>query len=308
MLMGLLLTASAGAQGQFIPTFDLQGHRGARGLFPENSVPGFLAALDQGVTTLEMDVVITADKKVIVSHEPWMSAAICTDSSGNPITPADEKKHNIYKMTYEQVQLFDCGSIGNKDFPEQIGMESTKPLLSDVIRYVEHYIKDYTRYQVDYNIEIKSDAGTDNQYHPEPGEYADLVYEIVDAYLPWRRVVIQSFDLRVLRYLHENHPAVRLSLLVENLQSPDVNIKKLGFRPQVYSPGFKLLSQQRVIELHQKSIRVIPWTVNDPEDMARLVQWGVDGFITDYPNRAMVLGLSKVKKPEPPDSPAVAGH
>src|SRR3954464_10968 len=91
------------AQSQ-VPKFDVQGHRGARGLMPENTIPAFLLALDSGVTTLEMDLVITKDKQVIVSHDPWMNAAFCLDPSGREIKEKDEKKYNIFQMEYEQVK------------------------------------------------------------------------------------------------------------------------------------------------------------------------------------------------------------
>ena len=104
------------ASAQYIPKFDVQGHRGARGLRPENTIPGFLVAIDSGVTTIELDVVITKDKQVVVSHEPWMSAAICLDPSGSPLQAKEEKKFNIYQMTYDEVKQFDCGSLGNTRF------------------------------------------------------------------------------------------------------------------------------------------------------------------------------------------------
>ncbi len=104
------------ASAQYIPKFDVQGHRGARGLIPENTIPGFLLAIDSGVTTIELDVVVTKDKQVVVSHEPWMSAAICLDPSGSPLKPKEEKKFNIYQLTYDEVRQFDCGSLGNTRF------------------------------------------------------------------------------------------------------------------------------------------------------------------------------------------------
>src|SRR6478609_4608927 len=108
LLLVLVLTTQS-LSAQYIPRFDIQGHRGARGLSPENTIPSFLMALDSGVTTLEMDVVITKDKLVVVSHEPWMAAEICLDKQMNDIPKKDELKYNIYKMTYEEVKQFDCG-------------------------------------------------------------------------------------------------------------------------------------------------------------------------------------------------------
>jgi glycerophosphoryl diester phosphodiesterase len=286
LIFTFLCLSSFHCYSQYIPKFDVQGHRGSRGLLPENSIPGFLLALDSGVTTIELDVVITKDKHVVLSHEPWMSGDICQDSLGNVIQEKDEKKFNIYNLTYEQVKQFDCGSIGNKAFPRQTKTETTKPLLSDVIAAVEYHIKSYGSYEVDYNIEIKSSPAGDKKFHPSVDEFSDLVYKLLDEYLPLERVVIQSFDFRVLRYWHKKYPHVRLSLLVENTKSVEANLADLGFKPHVFSPYFKLLSKEKVQYLRSQKIRVIPWTVNEVSDMLSLKGMGVDGFITDYPDRA----------------------
>jgi glycerophosphoryl diester phosphodiesterase len=281
------LTAMAlGASAQYIPKFDVQGHRGARGLRPENTIPGFLLAIDSGVTTIELDVVITKDKQVVVSHEPWMSAAICLDPSGSSLQAKEEKKFNIYQITYDEVRQFDCGSLGNKDFPQQKPMVISKPLLSEVIGSVENHIKSYATYEVDYNIEIKSSPEGDKKFHPPVEEFSDLVYDLVDQYLPLERIVVQSFDFRVLKYWHKKYPHIRLALLVENTKSIDSNLTTLGFKPSIYSPYFKLLSREKVNYLHKQKIRVIPWTVNEVSEMLSLKGMGVDGFITDYPDRA----------------------
>ena len=279
----LIATASI---AQYIPRFDIQGHRGARGLRPENSIPAFIMALDSGVTTIELDVAITKDKQIIVSHEPWMSSAICLDSAGRAINEKEEKKFNIYQMTFEQVQLFDCGSIGNSKFPQQEKMKTAKPLLRDVIIAVENHIKSHATYEVDYNIEIKSTPEGDKKFHPSIEEFSDLIYQLVDEYIPLDRVVIQSFDFRVLKYWHQKYPDIRLAALVENTKSIDANLADLGFRPSTYSPYFKLLTREKVKYLHQLRIRVVPWTVNEISDMLSLKGMGVDGLITDYPDRA----------------------
>jgi glycerophosphoryl diester phosphodiesterase len=272
--------------GQYIPKFDIQGHRGARGLMPENTIPAFLMALDSGVTTLELDVAITKDKQVVVSHEPWMSSAICFNMEGKSYSEKEEKKYNIYQMTYDEVAQFNCGSKVNERFPQQIKMKVSKPLLRDVIVAVETQIKSNASYEVDYNIEIKSSPEGDNKFHPSIEEYSDLVYNLVDEYIPLERLVIQSFDFRVLKYWHTKYPNVRLSALVGNTKSIDANLGELGFRPSVYSPVFNLLSREKVAYLHQLKIRVIPWTVNEISDMLSLKGMGVDGIITDYPDRA----------------------
>lgn len=270
----------------YTPKFDVQGHRGCRGLRPENSIPAFLLALDSGVTTLEMDVVITKDRHVVVSHEPWMSGAICLDPEGKEINPRDTLKHNIYSLTYQQVRQYDCGSKGNERFPEQQKMSVYKPLLSDVIVAVENHIKNHTKYEVDYNIEIKSDPSMDDKFQPKPEEFSQLVYNLLDQYLPMNRVVIQSFDFRVLKYWHTQYPAIRLAALVENKKSLDANLKDLGFNPAIYSPYYKLVTPDMVKSCREKKIRLIPWTVNDEREMLALKGMGVNGFITDYPDRA----------------------
>jgi len=271
----------------YIPKFDVQGHRGARGLMPENTVPAFLLALDSGVTTIELDLAVTKDKKLVVSHEPWMTASICTDPLGDSIDEKSERKFNLYQMTYEEISEWDCGSKDNERFPQQMKMKVAKPLLRDVIVAVEDHIKSYTRYEVDYNIEIKSAPEDDNKFHPTPKVFSDLVYNLVNEYLPLDRVVIQSFDFRVLKYWHEKYPEVRLAALVENKKSVETNLANLGFTPSIYSPDFTLLKKEDVKLLHEKKIRVIPWTVNEEKDMLSLKGMEVDGFITDYPNRAL---------------------
>jgi glycerophosphoryl diester phosphodiesterase len=286
LILIVLFIMAQPASSQYIPKFDVQGHRGARGLRPENSIPGFLLALDSGVTTIELDVVITKDKQVVVSHEPWMSAAICLDTSGNPLQTKDEKKFNIYQLVYDEVKQFDCGSQGNEKFPQQEKMKTSKPLLSDVIVAVENHIKSYAYYEVDYNIEIKSSPNGDKKFHPPVEEFSDLVYNLVDQYIPLDRLVIQSFDFRVLKYWHKKYPQIRLAALVENTKSIESNLDALGFKPSVYSPHFKLLNKANVNFIHAQKIRVVPWTVNEVSDMLSLKGMGVDGFITDYPDRA----------------------
>jgi glycerophosphoryl diester phosphodiesterase len=293
----------------FVPKFDVQGHRGARGLMPENTIPAFLLALDSGVTTLEMDLAITKDRQVIVSHEAWMSAAYCLDPSGKEIKEKDEKKYNIYQMTYDEVKEWDCGSKGNLNFPEQKKMKVSKPLLADVIVGVENHIKNFTRYEVDYNVEIKSTIEGDKKFHPKPEEFSDLVYNLIDQYLPWDRIIIQSFDMRVLKYWHQKYPTVRTALLIENLNDSKENLHDLGFFPDIYSPDYHLLDKNEVMHLHAltptrilnskqkvRPMRVIPWTVNDEKEMSDLKAMGVDGFITDYPDRARKLNLTLRQK------------
>jgi glycerophosphoryl diester phosphodiesterase len=275
------------SQPMFAQTaFDWQGHRGARGLLPENSIPAFRKALDLGVTTLELDVVVSKDKQVVVSHEPFFSADICTDPSGKPIAKGDEKSRNLYTYTYAEIQGFDCGSRGNPRFPEQQKQKVAKPLLGEVIRSMEAYRREKNLPAFRYSIEIKSTPAGDNVYHPGVAEFSDLVHRVITEQLSPDRFTLQCFDFRVLRYWHEKYPAVTLVALVENMRGAEKNLADLGFTPAVYSPYYQLLTGKDAVDaIHRLGMKVIPWTVNDPDDMRRLKAWGVDGIITDYPDR-----------------------
>ena len=126
-LFFLLMTASVFSQSS--RPFSIEGHRGARGWLPENTIPSFKKALEQGADTIELDVVVTKDNKLVVSHEPWFSSMISLDKDGKPIPADKQKEFNIYKMDYAEVRQFDVGSIGNKDFPQQQKMKVAKPHL-----------------------------------------------------------------------------------------------------------------------------------------------------------------------------------
>lgn len=262
-------------------------------MMPENSIPAFLYALEQGVTTLELDVVITRDKQVLVSHEPWMNPDICLGPDGKSLNKKEKEELNIYTLTYEQIRSYDCGSVPSERFPEQKKLFVNKPLLSDVIKQVERFTKSHTGWEVNYNIEIKSTPDGDGVFHPDPNEFSDIVFSVIDDYLPWERVIIQSFDFRVLQYWNRTYPQVKLAALIENIRSVDTNLGALGFVPAIYSPSYELLSQKTVKELHDKGIKVIPWTVNNEKEMEQLLAWGVDGLITDYPNKANTMGLTR---------------
>lgn len=285
-LLAILLLAMQWSQAQ---TLDIQGHRGARGLLPENSIPAFLRALEEGVTTLELDVVITKDKQVVISHEPYMSGSICSKPDGSPVEANESQQLNIYQMTYEQVKAFDCGSRGNKRFTEQQKMATVKPLLIDMIDAVEDYLAKNNLPKVSYNIELKSSPSRDGIYHPQVNEFSDIVQRTIASKLSRERYTIQCFDFRVLQYFHKTYPEVSLVALVENRKGVKANMDDLGFIPQVYSPNFRLISKKDIAYCHEQGMKVVPWTVNTLKDMKQLVEKGVDGIITDYPDRAKEL-------------------
>ncbi|MBG7611557.1 glycerophosphodiester phosphodiesterase [Polaribacter sp. BAL334] len=265
--------------------FELQGHRGARGLQPENTLPGFKKAIELGVNTIELDVVISKDKKVVVSHEPWFNHEITLDMKGNSITKEVGFAFNFYKNDYQSIKKYDVGAIGNPNFPEQEKVKAYKPLLSEVIDFAEA-----KNPKILYNIEIKSTPTEEAKgYQPAVNEFCDLVVAILKkSKLPIERVVIQSFDPRVLEYIHKTYPEYYLAFLTYQ-NNMETNLKMLSFMPQIYSPYFNLMSDKEVENCHQKNMKVIPWTVNKIEDMIRLLKMGVDGLITDYPNIAIPL-------------------
>ena len=268
--------------------FDLQGHRGYRGLYPENSIEGFLKSIEIGVNTLEIDVVISHDKQVVISHEPWISSHICIDSAGNKINN-DKEKFNMYKMDYVTIRKFDCGIIGNKQFPEQNKLSTFKPTLINTINIVEDYVADNLIDLPNYNIEIKSNPNTDFLFHPGVKEFSDLVISVVDSLNIIDRVTIQSFDFRILKYIRKEHPHIPLSVLVSENYNPDENINDLGFLPEVYSPYYKNLNKNDVKFLRDKKIKIIPWTVNSYSDIAKILDLRVDGIISDYPDRVLKI-------------------
>lgn len=261
--------------------FDWQGHRGSRGLMPENTIESMREALRYPVTTLELDVVISQDKKVVVSHEPWMNPVICKHPEGKDYK---EREFNLFKMDYSEILRFDCGSLKHPRFPDQKKMSVGKPTLTALLLEIETQLKKENR-SVLYNIEIKSLPEDEKAgFQPAVPEFSDLVVGEIRSILPEERFVLQSFDPRVLKYLRKTFPKIVLSHLTENKESPDKVKKILGFAPEIFSPDHTLLSYEDIPLFHAQGMRVIPWTVNNIEDMKRLIGMGVDGIITDYPN------------------------
>ena len=269
-----------------LPKFDKEGHRGCRGLMPENTIPAMITALNLGVTTLEMDAVITRDGQVVVSHDAWFDHNITTKPDGTYIELKDEKKYNIYQMSYDEVTKFDVGMKPYPRFPRQQKMKAIKPLLSNLIDSVEQYMRTSRRPHPFYNIETKSLPVTDNTFHPEPSVFVNLLMAIVNEKGIADRVIIQSFDFRTLQYLHKYYPSIRTAMLIEDFdkRSFEDQLNALGFTPSIYSPDYSLVNEALIKKCHDRKIQVIPWTVNDKKEIDRLEQLGADGVITDYPD------------------------
>jgi glycerophosphoryl diester phosphodiesterase len=298
----IFISACATMQPQYSPpspvtsypkVFDLQGHRGARGLAPENTIPSFLKALEYGVNTLECDVVVSKDKRIVVSHEPWFSHEISTAPDGTPINAATEKQFNIYEMSYNEILRFDVGKRGHARFPRQQPMPAVKPLLSEVFREVDAYCLRHNLQPVRFNIEIKSTPEGDGKFHPAPEEFAKLLYNELQQADMIARATVQSFDVRALQAMHKLDSTLSLALLVENTMSLRENLQRLGFTPDIYSPYYRLVNAELVAQVHQRGMKLIPWTVNSLSDMKALLELGVDGLITDYPDSASTIHKHK---------------
>lgn len=269
--------------------FDIEGHRGCRGLYPENTLPAFQKALELQVNTLELDLAVSADKQLVVSHEPYFRSGLSIDPEGNPVTKEDELNHNIYEMDYEKVMQYDVGSLSDERYPERENVKTFKPLFKDVVNKAQHYAFTFGVEEPDYNIEIKRKPEYDEKFHPSGIEFANLVLDEVERLNIQNNTIIQSFDIESLQIVKAKNPNIRLALLIENEKSVADNITMLGIKPDIYSCYFKLLKKEDITYCHSKGIQVIPWTVNEVSDMKAMVDLGVDGLISDYPDRAISL-------------------
>jgi len=289
LLLGLL-TAEA-------QKFDKQSHRGARGLMPENTVRSMLRALDLGATTIGMNVVISKDHMVVLSHEPYFNNEISLTPAGKEISLKDEKKFNMYQMDYAEIKKFDVGSKVHKRFPGQQKFKAYKPLLAEVIDSVEAYVKAHKLPKPVYAIEIKTIRKGDLEFHPEPAVFSQLVMDVIVAKKMTKRVLVQSFDIRCLQYVHEKYPKIKTGLMIDEKEDFANNISDLGFNPTVYSPYAVLVGKGLVDRCHAAGIKIIPWTVNSRKDMDYMVDLGVDGIITDFPNlfNHLTIPGSKIK-------------
>ncbi len=269
-----------------IDQFDYQGHRGCRGLMPENTIPAMLQAIDLGVTTLETDAIITKDKKVILSHEPFFNHEISIKPDGTFITEAEEKSFNIYMMNYEEVKKYDVGLKKHPRFPDQVKLAVAKPLLIDMIDAAEKYCKAKHKQPIHYNIETKSDPKTDEQFHPLPPEFVELLVAVIQSKKIVDRSTIQSFDIRTLKYLHQKYPSIKTALLVEDFDKKSFKeqLLQLGFIPTIYSPHYSLVTPSLIADCKSNQIKIIPWTVNDVATIQQMKKMGVNGIISDYPN------------------------
>ena len=268
---------------------EVHGHRGCRGLLPENTLPAFLKATELGADYLELDVVISGDGQVVVSHEPWMSHRLCLQPNGDSIAEAVERSFNLFKMSVREIQTFDCGRLEQADFPMQEPKRAYKPLLRDVVEAADEHAMISGVPAPGYSIEIKSDPALYGSHQPPPAKFVRIVIEAIDSLGLADRCIIQSFDPAVLEALNAERPDISIAFLVENQDGWNENLKRLSFAPTIYSPWFGLIDANDVKLLHEKNVEVVVWTVNEETDIRKVIALGVDGIISDYPDRVIRL-------------------
>lgn len=269
---------------------DIQGHRGCRGNYPENSIPGFLHAIDIGVDTLEMDVVVSKDGLTILSHEPFMSHEIAMTPEGHLITKDEEEGHNLYNMTYQEIKTYDTGSRVHPRFVDQLSLVTHKPSLIDMAMAVKAKLDLLGLESINYNIEIKrKPKWEETNHHPDYMTFADIVIRDIKQAGILPNTTVQCFDIPTLQYLNETYPEVRTVYLIENKNSPEENLKMLGFIPTVYSPDFCLVDNHLIQFCKENNMLLVPWTINKRSDIEHMIALNVDGIISDYPSRVINL-------------------
>jgi glycerophosphoryl diester phosphodiesterase len=265
---------------------DVQGHRGARGLLPENTLPAFAKALELGVTTLELDVGVTRDGVVVVHHDRRLNPDIARGPDGQWVTsPAP----TLHSLTFDELQRYDVGRLRPesdyaRNLPQQRALDGTRvPRLADLFALAR-------KTHVRFNIETKLlPRFPDETLAPEPFARA-LVAEVRKAGLE-SRTTIQSFDYRTLKVVEREAPEIATVYLTTVKDSYPGQALSAGAR--IWSPDFRALSRGTVEEAHRLGLKVVAWTVNDPADIARMIEWGLDGIISDYPDRV----LEQLRKP-----------
>ncbi|RSK46681.1 glycerophosphodiester phosphodiesterase family protein [Hymenobacter perfusus] len=272
-----------------LPFPQIHGHRGCRGLLPENTLPAFRRAVEIGVEVIELDVVISADQQVVVSHEPWMSATICRQPDGRPILPAEQGQHNLYSMSYADIRTYDCGLTQHPGFPLQQPQPAVKPLLREVVAELDKLAWSLGQPAVRYSVEIKSSPAYEPGFQPSPARFLELVLAELQATGILARTTLLCFDKRVLQLAHVQCPELPLCLLVEDAQPLELHLAGLGFRPHVYGPDFRLLTPDVAASLRGLGIGLVPWTVNEPADLQRVLRLHPTGITTDYPDRLLAL-------------------
>jgi glycerophosphoryl diester phosphodiesterase len=270
---------------EFFPSFYKEGHRGTRGLMPENTILSMKKAIDDGANIIELDIQISKDRQVLVAHDPFINNKFTLLPDGSEIPAGDEKKYILHQMDYDEIRKFDVGSKYHDAFPKQKKIRTYMPLLGELIDSVEQYTTFKGLPDIIYNIEIKSKPDQDGYYQPKPDVLIRMVMEVVNSKQISNRFYIQSFDIRQIQEVHKNYPHVVTGFLTSDKEvSFEKNLEMIGFNPQIYSPNYKLVTPALIRKCHDLGMKFVPWTVNTSEEIKLLIEMGVDGIITDYPH------------------------
>lgn len=268
---------------------DVQAHRGGAGLMPENTIEAMKHALDMGMNTLELDLQVSQDGQIVVSHDPYFHHRYAIRPDGSYVQKEDAKEY-IYTMPYSEVVKYDVGSRPSEVWPEKACVKTVKPLAEDLIDFVENYTKEKGLSPVRYNIEIKSkDAAGEGQNWPTYDAFVTACCKFLHSKQLDDRLVVQSFDVRALNYMHEKYPEFILSYLVD-AKAPDFEtfMAKLKFTPQWLSPHHSITDEALVQKCREKGMKIVPWTVDKPEDIKRILDLKVDAIISNYPDRVLL--------------------
>ena len=248
------------------PKILVHGHRGARALRPENTLPAFEYAIGAGVDVLELDMAVTRDNVIVVSHDPYLEPPVCS---------GPQPKATIHELSLEQVRQWDCGKVRNPGFPKQTPLPGTRmPTLEEVFALAP-------RGAFLFNIETKS-FPDHPELTPPPEEFARMVLALVRKHHLEQRVLLQSFDFRTLVAMKKLAPEIRRVALWEGDGRDFVSIARDADAP-IISPYFKLVTPEKVRAAHAVGLEVVPWTADTPADWDRLIAAQVDAIITDDP-------------------------
>lgn len=266
------------------PAFFKEGHRGTRGLMPENTIPSMKKAIADGANFIEVDIQISKDKQVLVAHDPHINRDISLLPDGSEIPEEDKFRYALYQMPYDSIRMFDVGSKPVANFPQQKKIKTYIPTFGELIDSVEAFTRKEGYPPVIYNIEVKARPDQDGVLQPAPAELIDLVMEVVNARNLDNRFYVQSFDIRQIQEVRKRYPGVATGFLTGNGKATlEENLERIGFIPEIYSPQFQIATPELVRQVQEKGMKFVPWTVNTVEDMKKLIEMGVDGIITDYP-------------------------
>ena len=277
IFIALIASVSALSAGESVKRIDVHGHRGTRGTRPENTLAAFGEALRVGVDVLETDMNVTKDGVIVISHDRSVSPDLCLGPDGKKL----ESPAPIISLTLEEVKKYDCGTLINPKFPEQVASPGERiPTLAEVFELVKNSTEPAAA-KVRFNIETKIVPG-EPEMSPAPEAFAKLVVDTVARYGMAERTIVQSFDWRTLKAVKKLEPKIKISQLTEaNL--PDLVAVAKASRADIISPDFKWINKEVVDYLHANGIKVAPWTLNNKKDIDNAISWGVDAIITDYP-------------------------